>query len=331
MVFAVCRRPSALLTLSHPALVGCGLQLITFERHHKMDPTAKHQLTGVALMVAGTLLISPDALLVILVSRTELPGVKLFYKYLMSASMQWLFCTLLLGGPRKTWKHMRQGGRWAILGAFLQTFQQICLNFAFMNTSSANALVIFSLHAVWAAIGGWLFMADKLPPRTIVMVAVGMASAIAIFIWGKDSVGTSSVFGDVCACAGGLGFASVLLVYRYASKHMPPGTSMLASTCTGSTISACIGLALTKGNVALTGGTSSILLLALNGGVVVGLAMLLYTIGPKYITAAEVTLMCLLEPCIGPLWVFLALGEVPALASVIAGVILPRMRLSHYV
>tara|TARA_B110000305_G_C19211529_1_gene526112 strand:- start:139 stop:420 length:282 start_codon:yes stop_codon:yes gene_type:complete len=54
----------------------------------------------------------------------------------------------------------------------------------------------------------------------------------------------------------------------------------------------------------------------------VGVAMLLYTIGPKLITAAEVTLLCLLEPCVAPLWVWAGTGEVPSRTTVVAGCVL---------
>jgi drug/metabolite transporter (DMT)-like permease len=161
------------------------------------------------------------------------------------------------------------------------------------------------------------------------MVAVGVASAVAIFVWGKEGHGEISVLGDILAVAAGLGFAALLLVYRHAAKITPLGTSMMPSTCAGSTLSVFAGLAIAKGNIGLTNGVFSILLLAFDGGVLVGGAMLLYTIGPKYITAAEVALMCLLEPCLGPIWVFIALGQVPSLVSIVAGGVLVASLAAH--
>ncbi len=51
--------------------------------------------------------------------------------------------------------------------------------------------------------------------------------------------------------------------------------------------------------------------LVLNGAFVLPIAMGLITYGPKLISAPEVSLILLLETVLGPLWVWLALGEEP--------------------
>jgi hypothetical protein len=50
-------------------------------------------------------------------------------------------------------------------------------------------LLLFSLHVVWAALGGALILKDKLPVRTWAMVAVGVASAVAVFAGGGHGGG----------------------------------------------------------------------------------------------------------------------------------------------
>jgi drug/metabolite transporter (DMT)-like permease len=72
--------------------------------------------------------------------------------------VQWSFCLVHLGGPRKTWGHMRAGGRLTVAGMLIMGCTQTCLSVAFMLTSSANALVIFSLHTVWCS----FFLSDNL-------------------------------------------------------------------------------------------------------------------------------------------------------------------------
>ena len=52
--------------------------------------------------------------------------------------------------------------------------------------------------------------------------------------------------------------------------------------------------------------------LALNGVIVVPIAMGLITYGPKLISVPEVSLIMLLEAVLGPLWVWLVLAETPA-------------------
>jgi len=53
----------------------------------------------------------------------------------------------------------------------------------------------------------------------------------------------------------------------------------------------------------------------------VGLGLAFLTVGARLIPAAEVALITLLEIVLGPLWVWIVLGERPALIAVIGGVV----------
>ena len=48
-------------------------------------------------------------------------------------------------------------------------------------------------------------------------------------------------------------------------------------------------------------------------------ATLLMTMGPRYLPAAEVSLLILLESVFGPLWVYLFIGEVPSSTTLACG------------
>jgi len=53
----------------------------------------------------------------------------------------------------------------------------------------------------------------------------------------------------------------------------------------------------------------------------IGLGLVFLTIGARLIPAAEVALLTLLEIVLGPLWVWLALGERPSAATLAGGAI----------
>jgi len=53
----------------------------------------------------------------------------------------------------------------------------------------------------------------------------------------------------------------------------------------------------------------------------IGLSFLLYSIAIKYVTAIESSLIIFLEPILNPLWVFLVIGELPALPATIGGIL----------
>ena len=67
-------------------------------------------------------------------------------------------------------------------------------------------------------------------------------------------------------------------------------------------------------------GQDLVLLVALGIGQV-GLGFLLLTIGARLIPAAEVALIALLEVVLGPLWVWLFLGESVGAATLVGGAI----------
>jgi drug/metabolite transporter (DMT)-like permease len=53
-----------------------------------------------------------------------------------------------------------------------------------------------------------------------------------------------------------------------------------------------------------------------------GLAYVLYTWALSHVTAMEAILITLIEPVLNPAWVFLLMGEIPALSSLLGGAII---------
>jgi drug/metabolite transporter (DMT)-like permease len=53
----------------------------------------------------------------------------------------------------------------------------------------------------------------------------------------------------------------------------------------------------------------------------IGLAFVLFMEGAKFIPSAEAGLISLLDVVLGPLWVFIAFGENPGLATMLGGAI----------
>ena len=51
----------------------------------------------------------------------------------------------------------------------------------------------------------------------------------------------------------------------------------------------------------------------------IGLGLIFLTIGARLIPAAEVALITLLEIVLGPLWVWIALGEQPSATTLVGG------------
>jgi drug/metabolite transporter (DMT)-like permease len=69
-------------------------------------------------------------------------------------------------------------------------------------------------------------------------------------------------------------------------------------------------------------GEHDLLLLVSLGIGQVGLGFVLLTLGARLIPAAEIALLSLLEVALGPLWVWLARGEIPAPATLAGGCVI---------
>jgi drug/metabolite transporter (DMT)-like permease len=68
-------------------------------------------------------------------------------------------------------------------------------------------------------------------------------------------------------------------------------------------------------------GAQDLALLAGLGIGQIGLGLIFLTIGARLIPAAEVALITLLEIVLGPIWVWIALSEQPAAATLVGGAI----------
>jgi drug/metabolite transporter (DMT)-like permease len=129
------------------------------------------------------------------------------------------------------------------------------------------------------------------------------------------SPGGGSPLGDGLSVVMALGFAVAIVIARHRRDvSMAPATGL-----------AQLMLLLAAGPVALAGnpsvGVPDALWLALFGAGQIGLGLILLTIGARLVPAAQVALISLLEVVLGPLWVWLAMGERPGAGTLVGGAI----------
>jgi drug/metabolite transporter (DMT)-like permease len=143
--------------------------------------------------------------------------------------------------------------------------------------------------------------------------AFAMAMALAGVTVMVGAPGGGNLTGDALAFLTALGFALALVITRHRRDvSMAPATILsqvllvlvFAPFATPSEI-----------------GSSDAVWLALLGAGQIGLGLVLLTIGARLIPTAQVALISLLEVVLGPLWVWIALGERPDSATLIGGAI----------
>jgi drug/metabolite transporter (DMT)-like permease len=185
----------------------------------------------------------------------------------------------------------------------------VCWFAAIQQTTIMRATVLVCTAPIWTGVLEWLLFAEK-PSRRY---WAGLTVALAGVAWMSGSLGEGDWRGDTLAAMGGLLAAIYLLFGRSIRKRV----SIQAYACW-----VCVAAALWLWPAALvsdakiTGfSTTSWLMIA---ALAIGPQMLGhngFNYALKYITAASVSVLMLLEPAGATLLAYLAFGEVPALSE----------------
>ena len=179
----------------------------------------------------------------------------------------------------------------------------------------ANALLLFATAPFMAAVLGWLVLREKVRPATWVAICVAIFG-IAIMM-GSNTQGLALV-GSLAAMGSAFGFAVFTVALRWGkSSEMLPAVFLSGIFATLITLAICLitglplQLSFNDGGIAVSMGVFQ-----------VGAGLIFYTLGSKHLPAAELTLLSLAEVLLGPVWVWLVLGEAATVNTLIGGLIL---------
>jgi drug/metabolite transporter (DMT)-like permease len=187
------------------------------------------------------------------------------------------------------------------------------------NTEVASALVITNTAPFFAAIIALVFLHEALQRHTMLAIAVSTAGIWIIFEY-EPSAG--AVKGDMLALIGAVGMAGYLVVMRAAR-----GANGASYLIAAGVITALASLANGANPAALQG--ESILFMALLGCLVVPGSSLCIARAPQYLPAAQTALVLLLEILLGPLFIFLFLGERPSENDITGGTLVLLTLIAH--
>lgn len=200
-------------------------------------------------------------------------------------------------------------------------FAGLCLGMAFCawihaltHTTVANALFLLSTSPFFAALLGWWVLSERVSASLLWFIALAIFGVLIMVVEGYQ-LGTliGSIMGLLAAI--GFGFFAVLLRKGRSSDLVP--AVFWAGFC-AAVISATVIL-LTPTTFHIT--PWDLMFCVLMGVFQVGLGLIIFTRGARYLPAAEITLLSLTEIVLGPLWVWLVIREVPGILTVIGGAI----------
>jgi len=187
--------------------------------------------------------------------------------------------------------------------------------YSIQATSVGNAMLLFASAPFMTAILGQVVLGEKVRRQTWFAIVVAI---IGIVIMVADKFGGAAIYGNLAAIASAFGFAVFTITLRRGkTTDMMP--VVFLSGLFGMVIMAVICL--------LTSLTFAVPLndigIAMSMGVFqVGAGLVLYIIGSRTVPAAELTLLSLAEVVLGPFWVWLFLGEILTINTIIGGMVL---------
>lgn len=209
--------------------------------------------------------------------------------------------------------------RWPTINAALgSATSMVCGMTALRYTSVAEALIIYCLVPFITAAGAWLFIGERASRATLIASAVAVAG-VAVMMWGAAFGG--SLYGNLLAFGMAAGMAWMTIVMRL-HRDVPMFPAMSLSAFMAAAFSGLLAPTLTMSAINYA--------YAAAFGIVQNAAgLVFYAIGARRISAAEATLIAVLEVPLGAFWVWLVFNETPRPTTLIGGLIVLAAVIGH--
>ena len=264
-------------------------------------------LRGLLITTLGVLLVVPDSLFVRLIYAE--PMVIAFWRSLISGVFV-LFIVIALYG-RQGFTDVFNAGFSSLIYAVLIASTAPAFVLAITNTSVANVVFILASMPVFATLFSRIFLGEPiriLMVLTMVIVAVGLC----FIAYGSTTVQIASWKGDIWAVYVSVAFAAALTAVRSARA-----VSMIPAIPLGY-IGGALVLSLFIAPFEVQVEDWKLILMH---GTIIGASSCLLTLGPRFISSSEVSLLVLLESVLAPILVWFVLGEYPGQYAILGGCI----------
>ena len=187
------------------------------------------------------------------------------------------------------------------------------------HTSVANATFMLGASPFFGALLGRWLLGEPIRPATALAIAAAL-SGILIMVGGGLALGT--IRGNLLALGASLSFAIFSVLLRRGREHdMLPCVAIAGAVAALSVLPIVLAGAPSLGSALLLS-PRDFALCAVMGAVQVGGGLTVFTLGARHVPAAELTLLSLTELALAPIWVWLAIGEVPSGSTLLGGAVI---------
>jgi len=217
-----------------------------------------------------------------------------------------------------TWQACRKIGRPGITAALCLCGGSLLFLHALHFTTIANITFVLAVSPFIAAALAWLLLRETVTLRTWVAAAMAL-SGVGIMVFDELALG------DATGIFMALGTATLMAGYAVSVRlgrnvDMTPAIAL-------SGILAVLGSVLIISDFSIS--WHDLVLCLLQGAVISAACNSLFAYAARAVPAAELMLLGLIETVLAPTWVWLAIGEVPSLATVIGGAIILVAVIGH--
>ena len=215
----------------------------------------------------------------------------------------------------RVFRTFRAAGAKSVIAGLCLATGFTCYIFSITHTTVANTLFMLSAAPfITAALSRVLLGEDVTRGTWAAMLGAGVGIAIMV----GEGLAAGDLFGNLMALAAAVGFAGFSIALRSGRA-----VDMMPATCLAGLFGAIGSAAI----IIATGGgfeapAMDIGLCVTYGVVAIGGSLIIFTMGSRLVSAAELTLLSLTEVVLGPIWVWLAFAETPSGLTLLGGAIL---------
>jgi len=236
----------------------------------------------------------------------------LFFRGLTVAAILCI-CIIAKDGGR-FFNNFRRIGMPGVVGAFGLVGAFICFIWSITLTTAANTLFLFATTPFLAAFMGIVILKEKIRPTTWVAMAIALIGITVMVIEGLE---VGSILGTITGFAAACGFSTFSVCLRWRKETPQFATIALAGIfCVILTASI---IYMQSDSVQMPARN---IYLSMVHGTLIGVGLILFSLGAKYFPAAELNLLSLVEVVGGVIWVYLpifGINEIPSMLTVVGG------------
>ena len=283
----------------------------------------KPYLTGFFLVFTAGLLWSFGALVVrYMVDAHNYQPQYLFYRGIVIAIILCLY--LILREGLSFYNNFKKIGVTGIFGGFCLAAAFTGFIFSITMTSAAVTLFMLAAMPFIAAIFGYIFLKETLRKVTLLSMFIAFIGVMIMII--NDSI-EGSALGAIVGFGSAVGFALYTVTIRWRPETPKFTTVVMAGVFCS--LFALIIIFFTEKEFIMPIG--NVYLSMLHGGLVAS-GLILFSLGARFMPAAELALLSLMEVVGGVVWVWMPLfgiNEVPSLPTIIGGIVVTSAVILH--